>query len=89
MHTCVMLQVVLLLVLLWITFGGMFVDLLHDKLNHRCHSMTESEFLHGLVLPDGRNASAVAYNMSLHATDNDGFDKICLLYTSPSPRDRG
>ena len=58
-------EIFFLLWLLWVIFGIILVDLLHDRLNRRCHEQTEDEMLHDLVLDDGRNASAVARNASL------------------------
>ena len=39
----------------------------------------------GFPVPDGFVVSTAAYDS---AVEQGGLDRVCLLYTSPSPRDR-
>lgn len=73
-------EIFLLLFLLWVVFAATLVDLLNGKLSRRCHSATESQLLQHLVLDDGRNASAVARNLS-----DAGGGKLLLELSSIWP----
>lgn len=59
-------EVLLLLFLIWVIFASILVDLLHDKLNRRCHAQDEQQMLAATSLPEygGQNALVVARNVS-------------------------
>jgi hypothetical protein len=72
-------EILLLLVLLWIVFAVLLVDLLHSRLNKRCRTLTEDGLLQFLsssgdfvigdvdgdgLADDGKNLTALALNYS-------------------------
>ena len=74
-------EVFLLLFLLWVIFATILVDLLHGRLNRRCHSATEAELLASLELADGRNAS-VLLNRSI---DEASFERYPMNISASWP----
>ena len=52
----------LVMVALWVIFGGAFVDVLHHRLSRQCHSTTEEELLLSLGL--FTNATSTSANFS-------------------------
>ena len=59
-------EVLLLLFLIWVIFASILVDLLHGKLNRRCHAQDEEQMLASMTLAEigGQNALVVARNIS-------------------------
>ena len=69
---------------------------LNDNLQQVLDRLSEIEMIlnnpmHGIDMPDGvdMNIDPAGVGFDGHYVDSAGNNLACLLYTSPSPRDRG